>query len=138
MSLESVVRPAVSPNIRPTSSRVLPPDADSNPGVTLSGSGGQIIDLPYTYEYSMQRELPHFEQERTYDVDRIKQKDKDGKVNEDNYVEAERMKKIKLISPDGKVTIYTFMDSPKVDNIEIVQKDQVRRAEQAGSSGGDE
>lgn len=134
--LEVVVRPVVLPNIRPAAPRVLAPADDPEQGiVTLGGSGGRLIDLPYHFTSSVQRQLPHYEQERTFDVEKIKQKDKDGKVNEDNFVEAERMKRVKLVSSGGDEREYYFADPPKEDNIETVKTDQVRKQEDpAGSS----
>lgn len=135
VGLEVVVRPVVLPNIRPAAPRVLAPADDPEQGiVTLGGSGGRLIDLPYHFTSSVQRQLPHYEKERTFDKDKIKQKDKDGKVNEDNFVEAERMKRVVLVSPDGDEREYRFADPPKVDNIETVQTDQVRKQDPAGSS----
>jgi hypothetical protein len=128
--LEVVVRPVVLPNIRPAVPRVLAPPDDPEQGiVTLGGSGGRLIDLPYHFTSSVQRQLPHYEQERTFDVNKIKQKDKDGKINEDNFVSSEMMKKLTVVSPDGTVTQWNFADPPKADNIEITEKDQVRKAE---------
>jgi hypothetical protein len=128
--LEVVVRPVVLPNIRPTAPRVLPPEDDPEKGIaTLGGSGGRLIDLTYSFQSSTQRETPKYEQERTFDVDRIHQKKEDGSINKDNYVDVERVKKIYLGTADGVREQYNFAIPPTVDNIETTKTDQVRKAE---------
>jgi len=126
--LEVVVRPAVLPNIRPLAPRVLAPEDDPAQGIfTLGGSGGRLIDVPLQFHSSVKREGPHYETERTYDLDRIKQRNPDGTVNDDNYVDVERMTKLKTYDPYKQMRQTTvFINPPESPNIETIDSNLTR------------
>jgi hypothetical protein len=142
--LEVVIRPVVLPNIRPTAPRVVSVAAVESQGTTNGGSGGKLIDLTYHFESSLQRQPNHYETERTFDVDRVYQKNADGSINKDNHVTVERVTQIKS---DGSSTTTTttkgptgwgppstqkmnYARPPEQDNVETIQRDQVRRVEE--------
>jgi hypothetical protein len=129
---EVVVRPVVFPNIRPTAPRVIPPADEPDKGVTtLGGSGGGgPVDLPYSWSASTSRSPVNDERERTYDVDRVYQKDDDGKPNKSNFVDVERLTKLGLMSTDKGLFKYNFATPPQVDNVETLQTNLTRTADQ--------
>lgn len=138
-SFETVVRPVVLPNIRPGSSRVAAKGSSS--GAAFGGAGARVIDLVHSRHDSVQRQLPHVEQERTFDKDRIYQKDDDGNINKDNFVDVERMTMLRAIggSPGpvgakaaGEKLEIKFAAPPTVDNVETLESDQVRIAGDGG------
>src|SRR4029077_10169427 len=132
--LEVVVRPVVFPNIRPVQARFLAPPDDPAKGVaTLSGQGGQFIELPRSEEQSAQRSKA-VETERTVDVERVYQKvtnpDGSKEINRENYVDVERAKKITLRNANDTETPMFFappLFGPTADrdNIEIIVPDKV-------------
>ncbi|HMF26166.1 MAG TPA: hypothetical protein VKG24_29160 [Pseudolabrys sp.] len=134
--LEVVVRPAILPNIRPVAPRLLAPEDNPEQGVaTLGGSGGQVISLAYHFQSSMQREMPHYETQRTYDVDRIYQENDDGSINKDNYVDVERVKKMRLKDASDQVYMWSFATPPQLDNVSTIHSNQVRDGVAEGISG---
>lgn len=127
--LEVVVRPVVFPNIRPARPRVLAPTAsDSGAGTTISGGGGRLIELTRSFTSSVQRQMPHEEQQRTYDTDRVYQKEKDGNVNKTNFVDMDRLTGVELKDSVGNKLIIKFSEPPVRDNVENQQKGQVWKA----------
>jgi hypothetical protein len=130
MAFESVVRPMVLPNIRPAPARVLPPQDDVQKGVcVITGGGGGLIDLPFSFNMSFTSEAAAQEVKRRYDVERVYQvtEDKDGKktINKDNYVDIERMTAIKVIRADGSLKTI-FVDPPLLDNVEVLRRALIR------------
>jgi ABC-type uncharacterized transport system permease subunit len=128
---EVIFRPAVFPNIRPAPPRVLVPESDPTQGLAvIGGSGGKLIDLQHSYSVSFSRQEPHREAARQFDVERVKRVDKDGKVNEDDYIDVERMKKHALATAEGTIKIH-FATPPNTDNIETLSKDMTRKVSAA-------
>jgi hypothetical protein len=127
---EVVVRPVVFPNIRPARARVLPPEDDPEQGIAvIGGSGGRLIDLPYTFSVSLSRQLPQVEEARQFDKERTYQKDDKGNINKNNYIDVERLKKIKAKGSDDEEPLrVAFADPPKVDNVETLETDVTRTA----------
>ena len=124
--LEVVVRPVVLPNIRPQAPRVLAPASDPEQGIaTFTGSGGGMVDLPYSYQLSSSKAQPHTEVERTYDVDKIYQKNDDGTINKDNNVKVQRTTRNKFKDPSGNVLHLVYQRPQLDDNIETIQEDLV-------------
>jgi len=134
---EVIVRPAVFPNIRPAPPRVLPPEDDPTQGfAVISGSGGKLIDLSHNWSVSLSRQkTQHKETTRQVDKEKVKQVDKKGKINEKNYIEVERLKKVRLETPQGPIKVI-YADPPKADNIETIQSDVTREAGSGGDAGG--
>lgn len=126
--LEVVVRPVVFPNIRPQTPRVLPPLDDPEQGfATISGGGGNLLDLPYSRSVSISSGSPRREVKRQFDVDRVYQKDKDGNINRKNYVEVERLKKIHATNGDANSDIKVILAGPpERDNVETIETDKTR------------
>ena len=92
--LETIVRPVVFPNIRPAPPRVLPRENDPDKGfAVIRGNPATHIDLPYSYSMNATSTRTD-EIERCSELVRVYQKDKDGKVNKDNYVDLEVANKI--------------------------------------------
>jgi len=92
---EVVVRPVVLPNIRPRPAQTLPPASDPEAGwCTIKGNPAKQIDLSSSWSQSMSKSH-HVETERIVDEVRVYQVDDKGKVNKDNFVDAEVAKKIK-------------------------------------------
>jgi hypothetical protein len=92
---EVVVRPAIFPNIRPVKAPQVPnPPDDPNADVcVITGSSGKSIDLPFSWSVSMSCSK-RVETQRTVDTARVYQKEDDGTINKDNYVDVDVAKKI--------------------------------------------
>src|SRR5262245_54474117 len=98
---EVVVRPVVFPNIRPTQPRSLPPITDPEQGFfEIRGNGAQQVGESYSYSYS-QSSKSSTETKRRSDVARVYQKDDDGTVNRDNFVDIKVATKIWKKGPRG-------------------------------------
>jgi hypothetical protein len=93
-SFETIVRPAVFPNIRLQSPRVLPPDDSGSEGVVIRGNPGQSFELSYSYSFNG-TSANNTETERDVDEARIYQQLDDGTVNRDNFVDVQVAKKIR-------------------------------------------
>ena len=88
MGFETIVRPAVFPNIRPAPARLsLPGDAPDKGVATLGGSGGGVIDLPWSESFSMSR--GHHETKRTFEKVRMPYTNPDGTLDWSHYIEFE-------------------------------------------------
>jgi hypothetical protein len=126
---EVIVRPAILPNIRPARQPSLPTPtaiaADQNLVVMSGGgSGAKWVDLTTSTSYSMSKSK-HVEKKRTFDVERIYHQDDDGTVNEDQFVDAERLKKIQTSDGiSGGQTVYAT--PPDRDNVKILKTGQTR------------
>jgi hypothetical protein len=120
--LENVVRPHVFPSIRPTSTRTAAPvDKAGQGGTTITGSGGRIINLPYSYSISMNQSRPT-ESKRRVDVARVYQMDDDGTVNKDTFVDINVANKIWM---QGSMVPYFYTRIQQSDNIEIRETDKI-------------
>jgi hypothetical protein len=133
MGLEVVVRPVVFPNIRPTTPRVLLPSADSpEQGLcVLSGGGGKFVDTSYSFSANISKSAPKKEKKRQVDKLRIFHIDpQTGDVIEDQYIDVEQTKKIRLDGDKGKEPdkiIYGNYATP--DNVKVLEKDITKTPE---------
>ena len=129
---EVIVRPAVFPNIRPSPPRILAPADNPDQGlVVLTGGGAKWVTTSFTWNVSVSRDAPHKETKRQFNVERVYQKDDDGNINKDNFVDVERLRKLKLFTLLGDLKVI-YADPPKRDNVETKLKDQSRGGEQPG------
>ena len=98
MGFESVVRPAVFPNIRPAPALPSLPGDDPSKGIAaITGSGGSLIDLPWSESFSITRS--HKETKRTFAKARIPYSRPDGTLDLNQYVELEIATKIDFNDP---------------------------------------
>lgn len=119
---EVIVRPVVFPSIRPQKQRVLPTESDPEQGVcTIEGNSGGIIDLTHTWSVSKSKSMNWKEIARVSDKVRIKQKEKDGTINHDNFVDVMAVKSILTARDDGRIHEQRFRPAKAEDNIEIIQ-----------------
>lgn len=126
MGFEVIVRPAVLPNIRPPLAQVLPPEDNPEQGMAIiKGSNPGAIGASLTWSVSVTHDLPHKETKRQYDTDRVYQKDKAGKINKSNYVDVERLKKVRMEAAEGPFR-YLYAEPPPRDNVEVIETDMVR------------
>lgn len=118
MSYETIVRPVVMPNIRPSTAQPVPVEDTSNSGVfTIHAASGKFLDLQYSWSASTSQSNPT-ETKRRYDVARVYQKDDSGNVNQDTFVDIEVANKIWM--NDGSVqSRYGYQRVPEDDNIKI-------------------
>lgn len=118
MGLETIVRPINNKDFQPTARPLIEP-SDDNP-ITIDGGTAQLISLNHSANYSWSHQSEK-EVERTYDVMRIHNPD-----DEDQFVDDEVVKKIKLRGADGNIRKVNYGDPPEADNIEIRERDQKR------------
>jgi len=94
LSLEIVVRPVVFPNIRPAPARSLPPVDDPDKGfAVIHGNGGKQIDLTSSWSSSASQNKRQETQRRVDEV-RVYQKEDNGTVNKENFVDLDVVNKL--------------------------------------------
>jgi hypothetical protein len=132
--LETVVRPVVFPVIRPTPKQSAPQKDDPNQGkAVITGSSGKIIDLPYSYSISS-TQSKSVELQRTVDDYRVYQKDDDGNINRDNFIDIAIARKIQL--QDGEdITDVWYQAPEEEDNIDQINSGRVIRYKGPGAAG---
>lgn len=120
---EVIVRPVVFPNIRPQAPRVLPPEDNPDQGIaTIRGNPAQTVNFTHSYSFhwSSSRQV---ETERQVDEVRVYQKEDDGNVNRDNFVDIEVANRITKEGAKGK----SAGDDAEIDAIRNADKDFQRR-----------
>jgi hypothetical protein len=146
---ETVVRPAIFPNIRPAApAQPVAPQADPTQGLAvITGSSGKSMDLPYSWNVSISQSK-RVETKRRVDEVRVYQKEDDGTINKDNYIDTEVANKINYrggkqpgrrdfvyVDPNTKIdpdqglvsengVVYLKRQKP-ADNIQIIKADKV-------------
>lgn len=127
MGFETIVRPVVFPDIRPAPAQPLPPADAPDKGVcTIQGGAGKFLDLAYSWSANTSQSNPQ-ETKRRVDIARVSQKDDDGTVNKDNFVDIEVANKIWM--DDGTVRRFGYARIQEDDNIEIRERDKIKRRE---------
>jgi hypothetical protein len=126
--LELVVRPVVFPNIRPAQARMLAPESNPDQGIAvISGTGGKLIDLTHSWSASHTETKQQQETKRQYDVEKVYQVNDDGTINRDNFIEVERLKKVKLDDGGAQGPIRViYAEPPPANNIEVKFTDMLR------------
>ncbi len=125
MGFEVVVRPAVLPNIRPPLAQVLPAEDNPDQGMCVIKGSPTTVGASRSWSVSLSRDKPHQESKRQFDKERVHQVDPNGKINKKNYVDVERLKKVRLEKEDGPYKML-FADPPKPDNVETIEFDVTR------------
>ena len=93
-NFETIVRPVIFPNIRPAQARSVAPESDPEKGLAhINGQGGQIVSLPYNFTQNISRQKQK-ERKRRVDVVRVYQKEADGTVNKENFIDVEVTNKL--------------------------------------------
>ena len=91
---ETVVRPVVFPNIRPASTRSLPPQDDPEKGfAVIRGNAAKAMTLTSSYSLNASSANSR-ETKREVDDARVYQEEEDGTINRDNFVDLQVAKKI--------------------------------------------
>jgi hypothetical protein len=163
---ETIVRPVVFPNIRPAPTRSLPPADDPEQGkCTIGGGGGGIISTSESGSASGSTHNPK-ETERRVDVARVYQKEDDGTINKENFIDIEVANRIKMESDVGgdagapvdgvgdadalrdpnegagggkERNIFYYAPVQEKDNIEVKKRNIInRRGEEVGDAGAGE
>jgi hypothetical protein len=126
MGFEVVVRPAVFPSIRPAAPRVLVPADDPTQGVAvLTGGGGKFIGLSLSWSASFSQSGPQQETRRQFDKQKVYQTDEHGNINRSNFIEIERLKKVRMETDSGAVKLM-YSDPPPASNVETTEADVIR------------
>jgi hypothetical protein len=125
MANESLVRPAVSPNIRPSPAQPSPGADNPDNKAHIHGASGRHIDLPFSWSVSMSTSRSN-ETKRRVDVTRVYQKDDDGTVNRDTFMDVDVANRIWM--KDGQAdTRYGYARAQEADNIEIREYNVIRK-----------
>jgi hypothetical protein len=156
---EVVVRPVVFPDIRPQPARSLPPADDPEQGFcTIHGNPASIGNASFSYSINTSKSKS-VETERRVDTARVYQKDDDGKVNRDNFIDLDVPNKIKSrggkqpaansnLKPDGKpnyggqmthgdLLVNYYKRIKEADNIEILERDIIKKNTEDQAGGGE-
>lgn len=122
---EVVVRPAVFPDIRPAPAQSQAPASDPTKDIAvIHGSSGQHIDLPFSWTVSTSTSRPK-EKKRRVDTVRVYQKEADGTVNKENFIDVEVANKVWMEQQLQEVP-YSYARAQEKDNVEIRERDQMR------------
>ena len=137
MSFEIFVRPFIPPLIRPPARPPVLPfqDAPEQGVAVLRGLGGKLIDLTFS-ETSSWSKSRMTEVQRTETIERVKQKELDGTINAENYVDVARMTEMTVADGKGVKIPYTFYNPPPSNNIEILQEGVVTKNPNYSEGGG--
>ena len=122
MGFEVVVRPAILPDIRPPPAQaLLPADAPDKGIAVLSGSGGGVIDLPWSQTSSWSRSR-QVEVKRHYDKVRVYASNPDGTFNRDEYIEYEVLTSIEYLQ-NGETAIGQVFARPlESEGVEVIER----------------
>jgi len=131
-SFESLVRPNVIPRIRPGGPHTVTDDVGGN-AVIGGSSNAQVIKLTRSEQSSWSRSRPT-ETERVVDRQRIKQKNPDGTINEENYVDVDTAKEITTRGGDGVDTTTYYLKPGEEPNIETIEANVTIKNPEAPSS----
>lgn len=161
--LEVVVRPVVFPNIRPQPTRSLPPQDDPDKGfAVIHGQGAKQIDLTNSYSAST-TSSQQTEIRRRVDRSRVSQKNADGSINKQNFVDVDVANKIWMQGPTEKggpagpgeggghggdinvpaeratgrdITVHYYTPVKEEKNIEIKKRNIIIESPSGGGGGG--
>src|SRR6516162_2575206 len=112
---ETVVRPAVVPDIRPAAARKVVAFDDPGQGfAVIHGNPAKQLNLTTTTSVSISRNNGQ-EVERRVDKVRVYQVDTSGNVNKDNYVDSYVTNRMRVKDPTGRVTTY-YRPAAPADN----------------------
>jgi hypothetical protein len=137
---ETIVRPVVFPNIRPATPQNVPPKDATGTEQVIRGNPASVASNSRSVHeaWSLSRNV---ETERRVDVMRIYQKDDQGNVNKDNFVDVEitnRMRRRGGLAPSNtggtasqQYTNY-YRRQPETDWIKLFDQDQIRQNIEAG------
>jgi hypothetical protein len=147
--METVVRPVVFPDIRPAPARPLPALEDPDQGkCEIVGAGSFMVSFSnstsWSVTYGKSKEI-----KRRVDEARVYQKDNDGTINKDNFVDIEVANKIWMKGPTLPVTRdvteddqdksitrpeireYDYAPAEETDNVEITKRNKIKTREES-------
>jgi hypothetical protein len=135
-NFEAIVRPVVFPNIRPTQPRTVAPESDPEQGFAhINGQGGKVVSLSYNWSINRSTQKQK-EIKRRVDVVRVYQKEADGTVNRENFIDVEVTNKMWINEsgrggteggiPAGRSTNHqipiNFQRVQEDDNVEFIKE----------------
>jgi hypothetical protein len=95
--------------------------------VVIKGSGPGSVGASRNWSVSVSRDKPHKETKRQYNTERIYQVDQDGKINKSNFVDVERLKKVRMEATEGPFR-QLYSEPPPRANVETIETDMVRNS----------
>src|SRR6516162_5071311 len=129
---ETVVRPAIVPNIRPSAAQKVVAFDDPGQGfAVIHGNPAKELNLTTTTSISISRNNGQ-EVERRVDRMRVYQMDDGGNINKDNFVDVEVANRLRVKDPTGRVTTY-YRPAPSADNIELLKPDIIYNTPAGGN-----
>jgi hypothetical protein len=129
---ETIVRPAVVPNIRPSPAQKVVAFDDPGQGFAIiHGNPAKQLNLTTTTSISISRNNGQ-EVERRVDQVRIYQVDEQGNINKSNFVDVEVANRLRVKDPTGRVTTY-YRPTPTADNIELLKPDIIYNTPAGGN-----
>lgn len=138
--LETVVRPAVFPDIRPSSARDARPVDPDRGRAHINGSGGQVIDLAQSFSQNTQKQ--HVSEEyRVFDIIRIYRTFQNAngqtQIDRNSWIDQEVMWQVITVLHTGETrrTIYRKpqpQDYPN-GNMEIIAENIIRKTRGPGN-----
>lgn len=134
-TFEIVVRPAVVQGFRPHETLPVKSLPDPGQGVAaIMGGSGQAITLNKSEQGSWSRSKP-VEVKRTVTRQRVYQKEPDGTVNKDNYVDVDHTTKMTM-DEGGAQKQYIYAPPKEAPNIETLETGIVIPNENWAAGGG--
>lgn len=138
---ETIVRPAVFPNIRPVKPEQLAPQDAPDTQQVIRGNPASVASNTYSVHESYQINR-NTEKERRVDVMRVYQKDDDGKITKENFVDIEVTNRMRKqggkgpANPTGQGDSYAiapdfttyYAPAKEADNIERREQNVIRKS----------
>jgi len=123
-SFYSIVRPEILPKIRPTAERKIAAFTDPDQGfAVIHGNPAKQLNLTTSKSISTSRSNG-VEYQRRVDLMRVYQKNDDGTVNRDNFIDVEIANRLRVRDAKGTTTTY-FKRLPQKDNIELLEENLI-------------
>jgi hypothetical protein len=123
-AFELITRPFVSPNIRPSGAQKIAAFDDPEQGfAVIHGNPAKQLNLTRTTSISISRSMAQ-ETQRRVDTMRIYQKEDDGTVNKDSYLDVDVANRLRLQDGAGRMTRH-YRRQPESDNVKLLDKDKI-------------
>jgi hypothetical protein len=133
-AFETIVRPSVLPNIRPKPAQKVVTFTDPGQGfAVIHGNAAKQLNLTHSQSQSISRSIGT-EYQRRVDRMRVYQKNDDGSINKDNFLDIEVPNRLKFRDGSGTHTRY-YKRQPEKDNIELLKKDLLYNSKGGGDLG---
>jgi hypothetical protein len=130
---ETIVRPAIVPNIRPSAAQKVVAFADPEQGfAVIHGNPAKQLNLTTSISISISRSIGQ-ETQRRGDIVRVYQKQDDGTINKENFVDLYTTNRMRVRDGQGTtrthyqpaVNILIKLGQTEGQGFDVIEKDKV-------------